>query len=124
MSEVSGVMVVNNGKCLVCKRSKDTNYPNTWSLPMGHSEKGEAPIETAKREFKEEMGVDIVGDLEMIGKLDYVTVFKIVKGKKIVPDLKNAKDGFEHSQCIYASKEIIRNLNMENSLQNLLLNFL
>ncbi len=121
MEEVSGVMVVNNGKCLVCKRSKDTTFPNTWALPMGHAEKGETPIETAKREFKEEMGIDIVGDLEMIGKIDYVTVFKIVKGKKIVPDLKNAKDGYEHSQCMYGNKEIIKNLNMENGLKNIIL---
>lgn len=124
MAEVSGVMVINNGKCLLCKRSKDSDYPNKWAIPMGHSEEGETSLETARREFKEEMGVDIVGDLEMIGELDYVNVFKIVKGKKIVPDLDNARDGYEHSQCIYAGKEIIKNLNMENNLKNLILNFL
>lgn len=29
-----------------------------WSFPKGHAELGEAPLETAKREFTEETGID------------------------------------------------------------------
>ena len=31
-----------------------------WSFPKGHVEKGESPIETAKRECKEETGLEFV----------------------------------------------------------------
>ncbi len=34
-------------------------YPNYWGFPKGESEKNESEIETAKREIKEETGLDV-----------------------------------------------------------------
>ena len=44
--------------------------------------------------------------------------------QKIVPDLENAMDGFEHTQCQYMGRNEIENLYMSNGIKELLLNFL
>jgi predicted NUDIX family NTP pyrophosphohydrolase len=41
-------------------RKKDDGY---WSIVKGEIEDGEEPIKAAKREFKEETGIDIKGEL-------------------------------------------------------------
>ena len=40
-----------------------------WSIPKGLFEENEKPIEAAKREFKEETGFDVEGDLIELGAL-------------------------------------------------------
>jgi len=51
---VSGA-VIKNKKALLLHR-KD---PNVWEFPSGRIEYGEHPSETAKREVKEETGLDV-----------------------------------------------------------------
>ena len=41
-------------RLLVSKRSKNLTFPGEWAIIGGGSEAGERPLETAKREFKEE----------------------------------------------------------------------
>lgn len=36
------------------------HHAGHWSFPKGHPEEGETPLETAKRELKEETGLDTV----------------------------------------------------------------
>lgn len=38
------------------KRSPNTSNPNVWSLPGGHMDEGETPLQAAIRECKEETG--------------------------------------------------------------------
>ncbi len=47
-----GVVVGPNGKVVVVEQSNDA-----WSLPKGHIDEGETPLEAAKREIAEESGV-------------------------------------------------------------------
>ncbi len=58
-----GVPVIiqnSQGEILLGKRdNKAPFYPNTWGLPGGMMEYNELPEETAKREVKEELGIDI-----------------------------------------------------------------
>jgi 8-oxo-dGTP pyrophosphatase MutT (NUDIX family) len=44
--------------------------PHGWVLPKGHIEKGEMPEETARREVREEAGVDAEPG-ERVGKAEY-----------------------------------------------------
>ncbi len=55
------VIITNSeGKILLGKRTKKAMlYPNTWGLPGGLIEYGEKVEDAAKREVKEELGVEI-----------------------------------------------------------------
>lgn len=53
-----GVLVTREGKVLIQRRT-NAHGEGTWSLPGGHMEFGESPEQTAAREAKEEVNVDI-----------------------------------------------------------------
>lgn len=53
-----GVFVFKNGRFLMLQR-KGSHGAGTWSVPGGHLEFGESFEDTAKREVKEETGLDI-----------------------------------------------------------------
>ena len=54
----------SNGQWVFCKH-KDRN---TYEVPGGHREKGELILDTAKRELKEETGLDIVEIIPGLGR--------------------------------------------------------
>lgn len=62
-----GAIVVENGKILIVKQKE-----GTVGFPKGHVESNETEEETAKREVKEETGIDI----EVLPKYRYVTKYK------------------------------------------------
>lgn len=53
------------GKILLLRRRVDQRYPGQWDLPGGHLVDGEAWIDGARREVKEETNLDLL-DLEEI----------------------------------------------------------
>lgn len=77
-----GVLVTNEGKVLI-QRRVGAHGEGTWSLPGGHMEFGESPEETAAREAKEEVNVDIsnarvvgvTNDVMHDDEKHYVTIF-------------------------------------------------
>lgn len=52
----AGVRVVDGGRVLCIREARD---PERWVLPAGGHEPGESLAETARRETKEETGVDV-----------------------------------------------------------------
>ena len=55
-----GVLIEYSGAFLLCKRAPNAAvYPNFWSVPAGHIEKGESPQLAALRELYEETRIDL-----------------------------------------------------------------
>jgi len=109
----AGVVVKCRDKVLLCKRNSQGSFPGMWSIPAGKLEENETTQEGAKREFFEETAIDIDSvDLKFIGLvprstrdgkkvkgLMYVYLYEV--DKEIIPDLENAIDGEEHTECGY-----------------------
>lgn len=134
MKESAGIIVKVKDKCLVCQRASENTEPGKWAIPMGGIEPNEDPKDAAYREFIEEMGVEITDDIVSVGKINrynrlgiqksILHVFLYETNQKVIPNLENAIDGFEHSQCQYMGKNEISELYMSNGIKELLLNFL
>lgn len=113
ITRIVSVLVKCNDKVLLCKRNGDDSYPNMWSLPGGHLEDGETTMDTAKREFFEETGIDIDDmDLTFVGLIPKKTrdgkhiksilyVYELIVNEELEPDFENALDGHEHSDWKY-----------------------
>ncbi|HEX3010217.1 MAG TPA: NUDIX domain-containing protein [Bacteroidales bacterium] len=56
-NNVPEVLIVHPGGPFWAKKDAES-----WSIPKGEFEMGEAPLEAALREFHEEIGVEITGD--------------------------------------------------------------
>lgn len=107
----AGIVLKHGDEVLMCKRSPKKSMPNTWSIPSGHIEDGESPGAAALREFFEETNLEIDTNIEFIGFVDkfksdgtkkgHMFIFLKNSDTKLIPDLKRAKDGFEHSECKY-----------------------
>lgn len=105
---IGGVLLKYRNKVLLCKRASNKSYPNTWSIPCGHVNKNEPPKIGALRELYEETNIklneiNLVGFISKKNLLFYV-FFKELN-QKLYPELENAKDGHEHSECEYFSLE-------------------
>ena len=108
----AGILVKVKDKCLLCKRNEQGSHPGEWSAPAGKVEKGENIINGALREFYEETNLKIKNRIDFCGFLNrrsrdgrktkgllylFITEFE----EEILPDLDNAKDGEEHTECKY-----------------------
>ncbi len=102
----AGALIVSpDGDVLLLHRAKDSeNYPSFWSLPGGGGRDGEAPIETALRECREEAG-DEIADLIRAApsrEIDRVVTprglnfhtFAFACPKKALPRLNGEHSGF------------------------------
>jgi 8-oxo-dGTP diphosphatase len=63
MKLVAAALIVQNGKLLVCQRTKHQTMPLKWEFPGGKIEEGEQPRDAMRRELEEELGINAeVGD--------------------------------------------------------------
>ena len=51
-----GIIFTDGEKILLLQRSDDGDFAGYWAIPGGKAKKGEVPIDTARRESKEECG--------------------------------------------------------------------
>ncbi len=131
-----GVLVKNGDKCLLCKRNNTGSFPGMWSLPAGKIEKNENTRDAAIREFKEETNIDLERkNLDFVGLLPrlsrdnsrikgYMFVYEYFTEVPLIPDLENAMDGEEHSECGYFKLSQIQKLETGEKLQKFLKNIL
>ena len=75
-----GCIIIDNGMVLLEKQKGDKPGTSFWCFPKGHQEKNESDIETALREVKEEIGVDV----EIIDSQPIVVEHPTSKGKKVI----------------------------------------
>jgi len=106
----AGVIIQYGDKVLMCKRAENKVYGGQWSIPMGHVERNESPLNGATREFYEETNIKLGGDIKLIDIItkDSGTIIYVYyknSGRELIPDLENAKDGREHTECGYYSYE-------------------
>jgi len=72
----------NNGKTYILL-VKQANNSVGWGIPKGHKESGESYVQTAKREVKEETGLDI----HILTRLPHVMIEKKSYRKVVIPYL-------------------------------------
>jgi 8-oxo-dGTP diphosphatase len=58
MKRVVAALIVNQGKILVCQRTRHQTMPLKWEFPGGKIETGEQPRDALRRELEEELGID------------------------------------------------------------------
>ena len=112
MKKAAGILVTSNGKCLLCKRNTKGSLPGEWSVPAGGIEKGEEIPLAALREFYEETNLEIETPLYFVGVIKrynregtkqtgVLYLFQTDVDEELYPDLENAHDGHEHTECGY-----------------------
>lgn len=74
---VAGV-IIKDGKLILAKRKEKEHMGGKWEFPGGKMEKGETPFESLKREIKEELGIDVSPESELL-YLPYRYPEKLVK---------------------------------------------
>jgi len=66
-TRAAGIMfTTNDGETLFIRRGNGGDFPGTWCVPGGHLAEGESDEEAARRECKEETGIDFQGALERL----------------------------------------------------------
>ena len=131
MKEVSGILVKYQKTCLLCKRAPGENLENFWSIPCGSVEKNEDILSAAIREFKEETDIRLpINSIVYISTVLNQNKFKTIKSimhvfgynsdKEIKPNLKNAKDGFEHTECRYFGLKDVDDLKITPKLKEII----
>jgi ADP-ribose pyrophosphatase YjhB (NUDIX family) len=122
MKQTAGIIVLCEDRILLCKRSDS----GQWAIPMGHMEDGEEPIDCAYREFYEETYLEITDPIKSIGRIkkkkngkvkSILHIFLFEVDSEVEPNLEDAQDGHEHTECGYFDIEEIEDLDMEESLK-------
>src|SRR5947208_14056231 len=66
MKRVVAGLIVQDGKLLVCQRTKYQPMALKWEFPGGKIEEGEQPRDALRRELEEELGIRAVICDEMV----------------------------------------------------------
>jgi 8-oxo-dGTP diphosphatase len=57
MKRVVAGLIIQDGKLLVCQRTRHQTMPLKWEFPGGKIEEGEQPRDALRRELEEELGI-------------------------------------------------------------------
>lgn len=61
MVRVIAAVISVEGRYLVCQRPTHKRHGGLWEFPGGKIEPGETDLEAARRELREELGVEVTG---------------------------------------------------------------
>lgn len=63
MKRVVAALIWQDGRILICQRTKHQPMPLKWEFPGGKIEEGEQPRDALRRELDEELGITaVIGD--------------------------------------------------------------
>ena len=63
MKRVVAALILQDGRLLVCQRTRHQTMPLKWEFPGGKIEEGEQPRDALRRELDEELGIQAtIGD--------------------------------------------------------------
>ena len=96
------ICAADTGRVLFLKRSPSSSHAGEYDLPGGTAEDAELPAQTARRETREEIGVDIACDMEQLSDttlndVNYVTHYFEARCE-FTPKL----DTREHTEHVWA----------------------
>ena len=126
-----GVIVKCGDKFLICKRNDESLGQGEWSIPAGKIEHEEEIKISARREFFEETAININNfELEFAGIIPRYTrdgskmkglmyTYIINVDKQLIPDLEEAIDGSEHTDCGYFTLNDMKNIKINTFLYKL-----
>jgi 8-oxo-dGTP pyrophosphatase MutT (NUDIX family) len=126
-----GVIVKCGDKFLICKRNDELLGQGEWSIPAGKIEHEEEIKISARREFFEETAININNfELEFAGIIPRYTrdgskmkglmyTYIINVEKQLIPDLEEAIDGSEHTDCGYFTLNDMKNMKINTFLYKL-----
>jgi ADP-ribose pyrophosphatase YjhB (NUDIX family) len=126
-----GVVIKHDGKFLICKRNSEGMTPGMWSIPAGKIEDGEDVKTAAQREFFEETAININDqELKFLGMIPrynrdgkrmkgLMYVYMVEAERAMNPDLDEAIDGDEHTECGYFTVEDMKPLAIDAFLYKL-----
>ena len=108
-SQGSHVWIMNSkGELLIQKRSKEKRlYPNLWSITSGGTDFEELTLDTAYREVKEELGIELELMMSYKRNHDFVDVYLARKDIKL-EEITMQKE--EVTEVKWVSKEELENL--------------
>ncbi|MGA8231103.1 MAG: (deoxy)nucleoside triphosphate pyrophosphohydrolase [Candidatus Acidiferrales bacterium] len=66
MLTVVAAIIVDDGKVLICQRSRTDSFPLKWEFPGGKVEPGETPAQALAREVLEELGAPAIIGTEFL----------------------------------------------------------
>lgn len=130
-----GVLVKHNDEVLLCKRNSEGSLPGVWSIPAGKLDGSESPLNGALREFHEETNLKLDNKLNLVGFITRTNrdgsknkglmyVFMVETDERINPDLENALDGYEHTECGYFTLDNLPIEDKKDQLYKLIVNIL
>ena len=116
INRFAGIIIKCGDEVLLGKRNTHKTLPGEWSIPAGHLHEKEHPMDAAIRETFEETNIKIDGKLKLVGFINrhnregkknkgLMYVFLYDTDEKLLPNLKKAKDGEEHSEMEYFTLE-------------------
>lgn len=120
---LSAVVYVERGDdILLLKRAAGSALAGQWFLPGGMVEAGELPEEGARRELREEAGIEIDGDLEIVGlyplqAYGYDTLQVSYRGR--VADDVEAVVSHEHDGARWAKASDMRSLLSDDVIEQI-----
>jgi 8-oxo-dGTP pyrophosphatase MutT (NUDIX family) len=126
-----GVIVKCGDKFLICKRNDELLGQGEWSIPAGKIEHEEEIKISARREFFEETAININNfELEFAGIIPRYTrdgskmkglmyTYIINIDEQLTPDLEEAIDGHEHTECGYFTLNDMKNIKINTFLYKL-----
>jgi 8-oxo-dGTP diphosphatase len=60
MTRVVAALIEREGRLLLCRRPAGKRHAGLWELPGGKFLPGESPLEAARRELAEELGIEVL----------------------------------------------------------------